>query len=203
MQYELLKCFMFGLTIALAIGPIAILIIQKGISYGAKPAVFSGIGAALCDGTYALIAFFASAAIIHPIIENKNLIANISSVILLAFGCWIIFEAFKNKNKVKIEKKSSLKSAHHLFSTYLLTLSNPMTIIVFIGFAGQTKYNLSFWHGVVLSAAVFIGSLIVQIAIALTGVFFGNIAKKGNLPFYLNVLSGCVIAFFGFLHFII
>jgi len=203
MLIELSRSFLFGATVGLAIGPIAILIMQKGIAYGLKPAILSGIGAAFGDATYAFLAFNISANIINPIIRNKIIINYFSSLILFFLGAQIIFTAYKNKKSFKPYKNLSVKSSRHFLSTYLLTLSNPLTIIMFIGFAGKISHAFSPLYSIALSSTVFFGSVIIQIGLALTGAFFGNLGiSKNRLSLcYLNMLSGCLIVFFGLSHF--
>ncbi len=57
MPDELAKSFLFGVTMASAVGPIALLILSHGLRDGFKPAAAAGLGAALADLTYASIAF--------------------------------------------------------------------------------------------------------------------------------------------------
>lgn len=58
-----LKGLMIGLAIAAPVGPIGILCIQRSLHDGFKIGFMTGIGAALADGTYGLIAGFGLTAI--------------------------------------------------------------------------------------------------------------------------------------------
>ena len=56
-----LKSVAFGIAIAAAIGPIALLIVSHAASRGLLPGCFAGLGAALADLAYAWLAFSAGA----------------------------------------------------------------------------------------------------------------------------------------------
>ena len=64
MPDELAKPFLFGVTMASAVGPIALLILSYGLRDGFKPAAAAGLGAALADLTYAGIAFALGSALL-------------------------------------------------------------------------------------------------------------------------------------------
>jgi len=50
-----IQTFIFGITLAISIGPIAILILNRSMNCGLKNGVLSGLGAATADLTYALV----------------------------------------------------------------------------------------------------------------------------------------------------
>ena len=64
--------FFFGLSLALAIGPIAILIINQSVNCGTFTGILSGLGAALADFTYALVTFTFGAYLERQIGENNE-----------------------------------------------------------------------------------------------------------------------------------
>jgi threonine/homoserine/homoserine lactone efflux protein len=51
------EAFLFGFTLAIAVGPIAILIFNQTINCGLKTGIFSALGAASADLTYAILTF--------------------------------------------------------------------------------------------------------------------------------------------------
>lgn len=59
----LLKGLVIGFAIAAPVGPIGVLCIQRSLHDGFKVGLMTGMGAALADGTYGLIAGFGLTAI--------------------------------------------------------------------------------------------------------------------------------------------
>ncbi len=192
---ELFQSFLFGLTIALAIGPIALLIINYGLNCSLKVAALSGTGAALADFAYSLVAFAAGSALVLLLTQYKNQVELTASLILVAFGGWMLFGAWRNKGASAVNNHET-KCRRPLLSTFALTIVNPLTILLFIGFSGRTVI-----HGVpaiVLNGlGVFAGSLIIQLSLA----FFGNVLKSffrnKKAVFALNVISSVAIIIFG------
>ncbi len=74
---------------------------------------------------------------------------------------------------------------------------NPLTIVAFAGFAGQLPLAGSTLRAVVLALAVFLGSIVVQLFLALTGAQFGRRLTNPSVLRALNAASGIGIIAFG------
>lgn len=61
---EVLSVLVFGFTLAISVGPIALIIIQNGILGGFNAASKSALGAALGDFTYAVFAFLVGGTLV-------------------------------------------------------------------------------------------------------------------------------------------
>jgi threonine/homoserine/homoserine lactone efflux protein len=79
----------------------------------------------------------------------------------------------------------------------LLTLVNPLTVLIFVGFAGQLPLGGSVRAAALLALAVFAGSLIVQTVFALGGAALARVLSDWRWQRLLNGLSGAAIAAFG------
>ena len=80
--------------------------------------------------------------------------------------------------------------------TYGLTIANPLTIIVFIGFAGLLNSDIEsklFLHAIV----IFIASLIIQMMIAIIGSRLAHFISKPTTLLYFNLASAFGIMIFG------
>jgi threonine/homoserine/homoserine lactone efflux protein len=193
---HLFKSFIFGFTLAISIGPIAILIINYGISFGKKTAILSGIGAALADLTYSLIGFSFGYTLVSILKDNQTLIKITSALVLMCFGIYMIISSLKKRNK-ESEKKSYVKPTNALWTTYLLTIVNPLTILLFVAFAGNMQ--TSFFGDIFINSfSVFIGSLSMQIVWAIFGAYLGKIIADAKTINILNIVSGIVIVMLGF-----
>ena len=195
----MIKAFVFGLTIAIAIGPIAILIINRGLSTGLKSGVMSGAGVALADFTYGIIAFSAGTLIVGFLQVNHLYFKVLTAVVLLLFGLWMLRGSFKVLAiKPNQEQRLTDSGMKYLASTYLLTIVNPLTVVMFLGFSGQLISPVTgFAEIVLLAAAIFAGSLLVQLALACFGAILGQFIKDPRVIKFLNIASSTAIILFG------
>ena len=197
---EVLKAFVFGVTLAVAVGPIAILIINRGLTLGLKSGLSSGLGAALADFTYGLIAFTIGSVIVGYLNLNARLFELLTSFILLVFGLWMLRGSLKAAKDPQPEQLSGRKKNGfgYLLSTYLLTVVNPLTIVAFVGFSGQLVSPVSgAGHIVILALAIFAGSVLIQFTLALFGATLGRFLKNQHVVRLLNMGSSICIILFG------
>jgi len=196
---ETVKAFIFGLTLAIAIGPIAVLIINRGLTEGFKSGLLSGLGAALADFTYGLVAFTIGSFMVGYLHLNHHYFELATSGILLVFGVWML----KGSLQAPAEREKSTATAkggslRYLFSTYLLTVLNPLTVVAFVGFSGQLLSPVSGYVDVLLLAlAIFSGSFLVQAALALLGASLGRFIQNPAVVRMLNLGSSLCIMLFG------
>lgn len=195
-----LKAFVFGVTLAVAIGPIAILIINRGLVYGFRSGVLSGVGAALADLTYALVAFTVGSIIVSYLHMNQVYFSWLASGVLILFGGWMLLGNLKLSDRAKSHSASGVQMGDlgYLTSTYLLTVVNPLTILAFLGFSGQlVKPHFGVWQVLSMSIAIFLGSVIIQILLATFGASLGKYLKNPSAIKALNIISSLSIIGFG------
>ena len=193
---EMVKAFFFGLTIAIAVGPIAILIINRGLNTGLKSGVLSGMGAALADFTYGIVAFTLGTMIVGFLNTNQQYFSYATAVILVLFGAWMLKGSLVTIQAT--QPKQDAGKMNYLLSTYLLTIVNPLTIILFLGFSGQLISPVTGFVDVIsLAAAIFSGSLIIQLLLACFGASLGKFIRNPSLIRFLNIASSILIMSFG------
>ena len=61
MIVDVLKAFAIGICASAPLGPAAILVLQKSLSYGHRAGFYTGLGATTIDTTYATLSIFALA----------------------------------------------------------------------------------------------------------------------------------------------
>src|SRR5579871_6702425 len=128
-----IKGLVIGFAIAASVGPIGVLCIHRSLHDGFKIGFMTGIGAALADGTYGLIAGFGLTALSSLLIEHQFWIRLIGGLFLLYLG----IKLFLTPPRDRSTGPSDRSALHALGTTYLLTLTNPTTILSFIAiFAG-------------------------------------------------------------------
>lgn len=194
-----LRSFVFGLTIAAAVGPIALLIVNYGINRGFRAGLAAGCGAAIADLLYAIVAFLAGAQILPWLADHETLFRRISSAVLLLLGLWMLWAALRHTVRAAAAKgpAAGTRAGSPFMTTFLLTIVNPLTVLLFAGFAGQLPLGGSVRAAVLLALAVCLGSLIVQTAFAAGGAALAQVLGDIRWQRLMNGLSGLVVAAFG------
>lgn len=144
-----------GVSIAAPVGPIGVLCIRRSIATGARTGFFTGLGAAAADGCYGGVAAFGLTAISGFLREQQTLLRLIG-------GCFLLYLGIKTfLAKPASEAASSKTDAGAFASTFLLTLTNPMTILsfmaIFAGFGLASAAN-NYTRATLMTAGVFFGS---------------------------------------------
>jgi len=185
-----------GLAIAAPVGPIGVLCVQRTLNYGTLTGFVSGLGAATADACYGIIAAFSVSAIFSFLTDQRIWFSSIGGVYL----CYLGVKAFR---AVPVESENSTISPSHArayLSTFILTLTNPMTILsfaaIFAGF-GLSHANDGYFSAGVLVCGVFLGSTLWWFCLSsISGLLRGKF-KTAHLR-WVNRISGIVITGFGF-----
>ena len=191
----LLKGLFLGFLIAVPVGPIGLLCINKTMHKGKWSGFLSGLGAATADAFYAIIAAFGLCVVSNVLINNMYWIKTIGGLFLLYLGA-CIFLAKKNNSFAEPQSESLLED---YFSTFFLTIANPVTILSFtailagMGILGLNKSSLAV---TVLVVGVFFGSALWWFLLSYIVSF---LIKKSNEKFIslVNKISGISIILFG------
>jgi threonine/homoserine/homoserine lactone efflux protein len=164
------KAFVFGVVVAGAIGPIALLIFGTGARQGCAAAAFAGLGAALADLLYALAAFSAGALLLPLLAAHEQAIRAGSALLLVGLGAAMLAGALK----AGAAPPPARPAASSFVPTFLLTIVNPMTFVMFAGIAPQLPVAGSLANAATLAAALAAGSAAVNVAIGGCGAALGK-----------------------------
>jgi len=201
-QY-IIKGIVIGLMASIPLGPIGVLIIQKTLQKGRLAGFISGSGAAVADTLFASIAVLGLGFVINFIQAQEFYFALVGSIFLVFVGLRIFFT-----NTIKQFRKSQTPGKRGMlgdfFAIFFLTLSNPIAVIFFgamfagasvFGDANSTRVSMFLLLGVLLGGALWWYALS-----TLVNVF----RKKFRLKqmFWINKISGIIIAILGFLLFL-
>ncbi|WP_308634647.1 LysE family translocator [Paenibacillus silvisoli] len=153
-----LKGIMIGLSIAAPVGPIGILCMKRTINQGRLYGVLAGLGAATADGIYGLIAAFGFDAITGALMAQQMWIRLIGGLFL----CYLGYQSFRSgAADARTEPRHSRSAAAAYATTFLLTITNPMTILSFLGiFAGLNVMQATTSDSLMLVLGVFAGSML-------------------------------------------
>ncbi len=122
-----------GLSIAAPVGPIGLLVIQRTLRHGGAVGLATGLGAAVADAAYGAVGAFGVSALIQALQGARVPLA-------LAGGAFLLWLAWRTWNAAAPVAGAELKSGPGLLAsfagTFVLTLSNPATILSFIAIFG-------------------------------------------------------------------
>jgi threonine/homoserine/homoserine lactone efflux protein len=130
----LVKGAVIGFSLAAPVGPIGLLCIRRSLAEGRVVGLVTGLGAATADASYGAIAAFGLTAVSAFLVSQKMWLGLFGGVFLCYLGVRV-FTAAPASTAAKTAHGGGLAGAYA--STFVLTLTNPMTILSFIPvFAG-------------------------------------------------------------------
>jgi threonine/homoserine/homoserine lactone efflux protein len=187
--------FALGFAVAAVVGPIGVLCIRRTLTSGFSIGFLSGLGAATADASYAALAAFGVTAVTALLVEQRLWLRLIGGAFLLYLG----LRTLRSAPSARAATAASVTGVLAAFaSTLALTLSNPMTILSFVGiFAGLgLSVEGGLYGAAVLVLGVFVGSAVWWLVLA-TGVSALRTRLTPRVLRGVNVLSGLVIVAFG------
>ncbi|MBK8880989.1 MAG: LysE family transporter [Bacteroidales bacterium] len=135
----LLKGILLGLAVSMPLGPIGIILINRTIKRGFLSGFFSGLGLGTADTLLAVLSALGFTVIIGFIQEERFIITIISGVIVIAVGIKVLFS---NPVKDFRDRDRSEKSLwRDYYSVFVLSISNPYTILIFVAFFSGIHIN--------------------------------------------------------------
>src|SRR5215472_1233631 len=195
MAPSVVQAFLFGATLAIAIGPIALLIITAAANHGLRAGSACGVGAALADGLLAVLAYLAGAALLSLLAPYSRWLGALGGAVLLLVGVWLAARALRARDRDAPALPARVRE-HLLKTTWALTLANPLTLVIFAGFAPQLAVARAPWVAIACGIATGLGSFLVQLALAGAGVMLGRLLSVRPRR-WLTAASGVGIALFG------
>jgi len=189
-----IKGIVIGFSIAAPVGPIGVLCIRRTLSYGILVGLMSGLGAAVADAVYGLVAGFGLSSVSNLLLQYQFFLQLVGGLFLAYLGI-TTFLSSPAKEAAKVEGHGLLGA---FLSTFFLTITNPMTILAFAAIlSGVGVINAAGDYGAAtaLVGGVFVGSA--------TWFFFlscmvGLLRSKVNYTVlaWINKISGVIILAF-------
>jgi threonine/homoserine/homoserine lactone efflux protein len=155
-----------GFAIAAPVGPIGLLCIRRTLSDGKLAGLVSGLGAATADLIYGLIAATGIGALNAWLLHWASGLSIAGAVFLIVLGIHIWRE--RPGLESAAARKGGLGASFG--STFLLTLTNPMTIVSFAGMMAGLGAMMASSKAAPfsLAAGVFLGSAAWWLALSTT-----------------------------------
>ena len=138
--YILPRGLAIGALISAPMGPIGMLVIQRTLSKGRWPGLFTGIGASLSDLVYCLLTGFCLSFITGFLDTHQTAIQLIGGIVLALFGL-LLFR--KNPTRqLKTVKAGATNYWSDFITGFLLTFSNPLILFFIIGLFARFNFFL-------------------------------------------------------------
>lgn len=151
------KGLIVGFCLAAPVGPIAAICVQRTISKRWISGVLSGMGAAVADAVYGAVAAFGATIISEFLITERQWLQRIGGAILILLGLRLIFFT-----KLEERKNGANRGlVGDFMSTFVLTLTNPMTFVAFAAIFTTMGIGAVRGHSILtaeLVGGVFLGS---------------------------------------------
>jgi threonine/homoserine/homoserine lactone efflux protein len=170
-----------GLSIAAPVGPIGLLVIQRTLRHGAAVGLATGLGAALADAAYGAVGAYGVVALMQALQGARVPLALVGGAFLCVLA-WRTWRRAEPPVAADAEASSVPGLAPAFAGTFVLTLSNPATILSFVAIFGTLAGQgapaspLSMVAGVLLGSALW--WLLLCAAVARLRKRFGRRAQR-------------------------
>lgn len=118
---------LIGFALAAPVGPIAAICVQRTMNHGRLAGFLSGLGSAAADAVYGTAAAFGASFIATFLVDHGAWLQKVGGAVLVILGVRLFFTRPMERNPAgRVEGKAGI-----FLSTFLLTLTNPMTFVAF------------------------------------------------------------------------
>lgn len=191
----LIKGVILGFSVAAPIGPIGMLCIRRTLSQGALVGFISGLGVATADMLYGFIVGLGLKGVASFLVKAHLWLHLLGGIFL----CYLGVQIFLSQPGVKTATAQGAGMLKAYFSTFLLTLANPATILSFtavLAGLGLLESPGGVGAALILVLGIFLGSTSWWLILS-NGVNLLRSRFNGPAMLWVNRLSGTIIAIFG------
>lgn len=191
MLIALLKGIIVGIVIALPVGPVGVLCVRRTLFEGPSYGFVSGLGAAVADTIFGIIAGFGLTFVRDYLIGHQDWFGAAGGAFLLVLGV----HALRNATEIEPEPVDGEARFAAFASTFALTITNPITILAFAGIFAKIGIaeGAGYLTTGVLIAGVFLGSLLWWLGLSFGIAGLRRVAGRIRL-IWLNRVSGVILA---------
>ena len=186
------KGLAIGFAMAVPVGPVGLLCIRHTLNHGLKSGLLSGLGAALADAVFGGVAGAGLSSV-------ADLLFGFEDQLRVGGGVFLILLGLRTFLKASIPPDAPTPTHGAVATAFLLTITNPMTLLAFLGFfvTFDVVAEGGEWrHIAVLVAAIFVGSGLWWCLLC-TGVVELRRRIDESLMVWINRCSAVAIAGFG------
>ena len=192
----LLKGIAVGIVIAVPVGPVGVMCVRRTIFEGKRAGFVSGLGAATADALFGLIAAFGLTFVSDWLIGYHQWLRIAGGFYLLYVGGSALLAKLEARQSSEPNAESVLRQ---FLSTFALTLTNPITILAFLGIfsaLGLSGADATFARAAMMVLGVWLGSLLWWLALTFgLGSLFHSFEAR-HLK-WINHASGTILLLSG------
>ncbi len=149
------QSLLIGFSIAAPVGPIGLLTIQRTLQLGPRVGLATGLGAAVADAVYGVIGAFGVTTLIDAMTAARLPLALGGAAFLL----WLAFTTWRAPVTEHSAQAAGGSDLLRCFAgTFVLTLSNPATILSFVAVFGALAGRMAIASPWTMVAGVLVGS---------------------------------------------
>ena len=160
-----LKAMLVGLSIAAPVGPIGLLTIQRTLQRGMPAGLATGLGAAAADAVYGAVGAFGVTSVVAALTSARVPLSLVGGALLL----WLAWQTWRAPLATSAAPGAGQGGSlwAQFAGTFVLTLSNPATILSFVAiFASLSATFSGAVSPLALVGGVFLGSALWWLVLA-------------------------------------
>lgn len=142
-----------GILISAPMGPIGVLVIQRTLNKGRRPAFYTGLGAALSDLIYCLLAGLGLSFVTDFIESNQNVLQIVGSLFMIGYGIYLFKANPSRALKSGSGDAPRVNTYWRDFVTgFLFTFSNPLILFIILGLFARFGFmapEFRFYHYII------------------------------------------------------
>jgi threonine/homoserine/homoserine lactone efflux protein len=190
-----IKAVLAGFAIAMPVGPVGVMCVRRTIDHGRVAGLVAGLGAALADAVYGVVAAFGLVAVKDWLLEHRTLLELIGGSLLILLALRIVLRHTRDEPR-RADPQTHLAA---FASTFVLTITNPITILAFAAVfttLGLGVESLDLTDSAVLVGGVFLGSAVWWIGLAAGAGLLRN-RMSDDIMHWLDRCAAVVLGGFG------
>jgi threonine/homoserine/homoserine lactone efflux protein len=191
----LMEGITIGFLMAVPIGSVGILCIQRTISAGRREAYIVGLAGASADLVFSLVSAFGIRLVSDFITEHQYEIRIAGGALLLLMGIILV----RLRRSWGVEHAGALKATGIYFSTLVLALTNPLVMFGYaavISAAGVARILDGYFLLSMLVVGIFLGSLLWFVVISNLVLRFRMKVTEEKLA-WVNRVAGSLLIILG------
>jgi threonine/homoserine/homoserine lactone efflux protein len=192
----LFKGLVTGLLVSLPLGPLAVLTIQRTANKDFKSGIDTGLGIALADTIWALLAGFSLSYIITFLRDHQTTLQIIGAIVLFFLGL-SIFNSHP-AHAIRKYKRQGANPFQCFGSAVLIAFSNPLVVLAYIAVFASTNIVFDIHQPstpLLFALGFLMGSLSWWTIIVTTVTRFRHHFNL-RILWWFNKISGVLIIFF-------
>jgi threonine/homoserine/homoserine lactone efflux protein len=148
--YVWVKAFVLGILVTAPVGPVGALVIRRTLRSGFWMGFFTGLGAAIADASFALLAGLGLSAVESFLNRHEFVLASLGALVLLSLGSWSFARHWREMQRARPglsddealpelfqagDKEANASNPSAWFkasaTSFFITCSNPVTVLGF------------------------------------------------------------------------